>query len=161
MGVRHRRTLNTHTNIKRHIWVPTILKVSLCQITIVLHPFWNTISRKSTDKCGIMFLGNLTSSIDLNPWVKDSNAQRAGKLIDPVLKTKRDRHRIKYIFTYCIFSTAFLTVPAWKNTVCTVLHFNIKSVLMFVLFYFIYWLFIFFQLIRQLPLLRRLCFHPR
>lgn len=32
----------------------------------------------------------LTSSIDLNPWVKHSDAQRAGELIDPVLEIERD-----------------------------------------------------------------------
>lgn len=34
--------------------------------------------------------GNITSSIDLNPWVKDSDAQRAGELIYPVLQAKED-----------------------------------------------------------------------
>lgn len=112
-GVRHRQILNTH--IKTHISVPTSLKVSLCQITLVLHVFWNTL----IDICGVIFLCNLTSSIDLNPWVKDSDAKSAGKLIDPVLKTERDRHRTKYILIYCIFSTAFLTVPAWTDSLHT------------------------------------------
>lgn len=125
-GVRHRQILNTH--IKTHISVPTSLKVSLCQITLVLHVFWNTL----IDICGVIFLCNLTSSIDLNPWVKDSDAKSAGKLIDPVLKTERDRHRTKYILIYCIFSTAFLTVPAWTDTVCTLLQY-INSTFMFVL----------------------------
>lgn len=43
------------------------------------------------DVCGVMFQADLTSSVDLDPWVKDSDAQRAGELIDPVLK-ERDKN---------------------------------------------------------------------
>lgn len=48
---------------------------------------------------GIIFLSGLTSSVDLDPWVKDSDAQRARKLIDPILWPKRKQHkRITYRF---------------------------------------------------------------
>lgn len=46
---------------------------------------------------GVIFLGNLTSSIDLNPWVKDSDAQRAGKLIDPVLRAEEERKEVRKV----------------------------------------------------------------
>lgn len=52
---------------------------------------------KWLDVGGVLFLGNLTSSIDLNPWVKDADAQRAGELIDPVLKVEGETQNNTFV----------------------------------------------------------------
>lgn len=52
-------------------------------------PLWNPIG--PVDVAGVQFQADLTSSIDLDPWVKDSDAQRAGELIDPILKKETDK----------------------------------------------------------------------
>lgn len=64
-------------------------KISILSVTLSLG--------KWLDVGGVLFLGNLTSSIDLNPWVKDSDAQRAGELIDPVLKVEGETQNNTFV----------------------------------------------------------------
>lgn len=51
------------------------------------------------DVCGVVFQADLTSSVDLDPWVKDSDAQRAGELIDPVLMKETDKNNPSGVFS--------------------------------------------------------------
>lgn len=71
------------------VYISWAIKKSILSVTLSLG--------KWLDVGGVLFLGNLTSSIDLNPWVKDSDAQRAGELIDPVLKAEGETQNNTFV----------------------------------------------------------------
>lgn len=80
-GVRHKQTLNAEYE-NTHLKSPT-------------HSFSRCPSFPAAP-AGVL-LSCLTSSVDLDPWVKDSDSQRAGKLIDPILQPKRKQHKTRQV----------------------------------------------------------------
>lgn len=77
-------------------------------------------SGRWADISGVTFPGNLTSAVDFNPWVKDSDAQSACELIDPVLKktkTERDKrlhhHSAPHYLSESTLYSVQMVICAW------------------------------------------------